>query len=137
MEAIIIFDIPNGVDEKQDNSDQLLRLLRSEGEYGLANRLVNLAGFDYDEKQTNPEGAENRLEFAIRHFQDCIDRMLQVYHATEKEQQALIWYAWIVMVAQWPTFCFFRYVIKEGTLKKEICELLSLIADLPEDRLSL
>ena len=186
-------DVPNGVDEKQDNFDQLTGLLRSEGEDGLAdrleerhadirrklkavyrelprcvfqadenfsnvllddaqhfagfidfnlagtevivNQLVNLAGFDYDEEQTNPEGAEARLEFAIHYFQNRINRMLQVYHATEKERQALSWYGWIVMVAQWPNFCFFKWAIKGETLKKEICELLSLIADLPEDRL--
>ena len=61
--------------------------------------------------------------------------MLRVYHAAEKERRALTWYAWIVMVAQWPNLCFFRKAIKEGTLKKEIYELLSLIAGLPEDRL--
>ena len=61
--------------------------------------------------------------------------MLQAYHTTEKEQQALIGYAWIVMVAQWPIYCFFQKAIKEGSLKKEICELLSLIVDLPESRL--
>lgn len=188
------FDIPNGMDEKQDNFNQLIRLLRSEEEDDLANRLevrhtdirrklheiyrelprcvfqgdenfsnvliddvqhfagfidfnlagaevivnqlANLAGFDYDEKQTDPEGAEARLEFAIRYFQDHISRMLRVYHATEKERQALIWYAWIVMVAQWPNFCFFKKAITDGILKKEICELLSLIVDLPEERLS-
>lgn len=188
------FDIPNGVDEKQDNFDQLIGLLRSEEEDGLANRLearhadirrklkavyrelprcvfqadenfsnvliddaqhfagfidfnlagtevivnqlANLAGFDYDEEQTNPEGAEARLEFAIHCFQDRINRMLRVYRATEKERQALTWYAWIVMVAQWPNFCFFKNAIKKGVLKKEICELLSLIADLPENRLN-
>ena len=187
------FDIPNGMDEKQDNFNKLICLLRSEKEDGLANRLeirhtdircklkavfrelprcvfqgdenftnvliddaqcfigfidfnlagtevivnqlVNLAGFDYDEKQTNPEGAKARLDFAIRSFHDLINRMLRVYHATEKERQALIWYAWIVMVAQWPNFCFFKKAIHDGVLKKEIYELLSLIADLPEERL--
>lgn len=187
------FDISNGMDEKQDNFHLLIRLLRSEEEDDLANRLeirhtdirrklqeiyrelprcvfqadenfsnvliddaqhfvgfidfnlagtevivnqlVNLAGFDYDEKQTEPEGAEARLEFAIRYFQNHISRMLRVYHATEKEQQALIWYAWIVMVAQWPNFCFFKKAMIGEILKKEICELLSLIADLPEERL--
>lgn len=186
-------DVPNGVDEKQDNFDQLTGLLRSEGENGLAdrlearhadirrklkavyrelprcvfqadenfsnvliddaqhfagfidfnlagtevivNQLANLAGFDYDEEQTDPEGAEARLEFALRHFQDHMNRMLRVYRAAEKERQALTWYAWIVMAAQWPNFCFFKQAIKEGVLKKEICELLSLIADLPESRL--
>ena len=187
------FDIPNGIDEKQDNFNQLINLLRSESENDLANRLdirhtdirrklkavfhelprcmfqgdenftnvlvddeqhfvgfidfnlagtevivnqlVNIVGFDYDERQTNLEGSEAWLDCAISRFQNYISHMLQVYHATEKELQALIWYAWIVMVSQWPVLCFFEAAIKEGTLKKEICELLSLIADLPEDRL--
>ena len=187
------FDIPDGVDEKQANFDQLIRLLRSDEKEDLANQLerrhtdirrklkavyrelprcvfqadenfsnvliddaqdlagvidfnlagtevivnqlANLAGFDYDEKQPEPEGAAARLACAVRGFQDRIGRMLRVYHATEKERQALAWYAWIVMVAQWPNFCFFRKAIKEGTLKKEVYELLSLSAGLPEERL--
>ncbi|MCH5286246.1 MAG: phosphotransferase [Christensenellaceae bacterium] len=187
------FDIPNGIDEKQDNFNQLMALLRDEKEDGLAerlearhadirgklkavyrelprcvfqgdenlsnvliddsqhfagfidfnlagtdvivNQLANLAGFDYDEKQTEPEGAQARLAFAIRYFQERIGCMLRAYHASDKERQALTWYAWIVMVAQWPTFCFFRYAIQGKTLKKEICEVLSLIAELPEERL--
>ena len=186
-------DIPNGMDEKEDNFNHLIRLLRREKEDELANRLesrhadirrklqavyhelprcvfqadenfsnvliddaqhfagfidfnlagteviinqlVNLAGFDFDEKQTDPEGAEARLEFAIRYFRNHLSRMLRVYHATEKERQALVWYAWIVMVAQWPNLCYFQKAIHDGILKKEICELLSLIADLPEERL--
>ena len=186
-------DIPSGIDEKQDNFNQLICLLQNEKEDDLANRLktrhtdirnklkavfrelprcvfqadenfsnvliddaqhfigfidfnlagtevivnqlANLAGFDYDEKQTNPEGAKARLDFAIRDFHNRISRMLRVYHATEKERQALIWYAWIVMVAQWPNLCFFKKAIHDGVLKKEIYELLSLIADLPEERL--
>lgn len=187
------FDIPSGMDEKQDNFNELISLLRNEKEDDLAsrleirhtdirrklkavfrelprcvfqgdenfsnvliddaqhfigfidfnlagtevivNQLANLAGFDYDEKQTNPEGAKTRLEFAIRYFRDHISRMLRVYHATEKEQEALTWYAWIVMVAQWPNFCFFKKAINDGVLKEEICELLSLIVDLPEELL--
>lgn len=186
-------DIPNGMDEKQDNFNLLIRLLRNEGEDDLAarleirhtdirgklkavfrelprcvfqgdenssnvliddaqqfvgfidfnlagtevivNQLVNLAGFDYDEKQPGPEGAEARLDCAIRGFHERISRMLRVYHTTEKERQALIWYAWIVMVAQWPSFCFFKRAISDGVLKKEIFNLLSLIAGLPEERL--
>lgn len=187
------FDTPNGIDEKQDNFNKLIRLLRDEGEDDLAarleirhadirrklkvvfrelprcvfqgdenfsnvliddaqhfigfidfnlagtevivNQLANLAGFSYDETQTNPEGAKTRLAYAIRGFRHRISRMLRVYHASEKEQQALIWYAWIVMAAQWPRFCFFRKAIHDGVLKEEIFELLSLIADLPEERL--
>ena len=187
------FDLSNGMDEKQDNFNQLIALLRDEGENELAdrlearhgsirgklkavyrelprcvfqgdenfsnvlvddaqqlaglidfnfagtevivNQLANLAGFDYDEKHTEPEGAEARLKAALRYFQRHIGSMLRVYHASEQERQALVWYAWIVMVAQWPNLCYFRAAIKEGKLKREICELLSLIADLPEERM--
>lgn len=101
----------------------------------VVNQLVNLVGFDYDEKTESPIGAEARLEHAIRGFQEHMRPMLRLYHAGEPEKQALAWYAWIVMVAQWPIFCYFRHAIEKGELKAEICELLSLIADLPEDRL--
>ena len=188
------FDIPAGIDEKQENVNQLLALLRDEGEADLAdrlearhadirgklravyrelprcvfqgdentsnvlvdaaghfaglidfnmagtevivNQLVNLAGFDYDEKHMEPVGAQARLDAALRYFHEHLGPMLRVYHATEPERQALVWYAWIVMAAQWPNLCFFRATIRDGALKKEICELLSLIADLPEEKLS-
>lgn len=103
----------------------------------IVNQLANLAGFEYgDEEHPYPGGAEARLELALRGYREDIGRMLTIYHATEQERQALVWYAWIVMVAQWPTACFFEYAMKEGELKREICDLLSLIADLPEERLS-
>lgn len=187
------FDAPNGFDEKQDNFNQLMALLRGIGEDALArrlerrheevrgrlkgvyrelprcvfqgdenfsnvlidgeqhfaglidfnlagtevivNQLANLAGFDFDESRMEPVGAAVRLEHALRHFHGLIGPMLRVYHASDMERQALRWYAWIVMVAQWPTFCYFRYAIKEGPLKEEICKLLALIAELPEERL--
>ena len=187
------YDLQAGMDEKQENFESLIRLLRSEGENNLAdrleakhtnirrklkaiyrelprcvfqgdenlsnvlvddkgnfagfidfnlagtevivNQLVNLAGFDYDEGHTKPEGSEARLIFAIRGFQNRLSATLQVYHVNELEQQAIPLYGWIVMVAQWPTVCFFEDAIKKGPLKGEILNLLSLIADLPEERL--
>lgn len=101
----------------------------------IVNQLANLAGFEYGDEKA-PVGAEVRLELALRGYQDRIRPMLRVYHATEQERQALIWYAWIVMVCQWPTASFFAWALKgDNTLKGEICELLSRIADLPEERL--
>ena len=187
------FDIPHGIDEKQDNFNQLMSLLRHEGETGLAerlearheevrrelkaiyrelprcvfqgdenfsnvlvddarkfvglidfnlagtevivNQLVNLAGFDYDEKHMEPVGAKTRLMYALCHFHKLLSPMLRLYHATETERQALSRYAWIVMVAQWPVLCFLRKGITEGKLKSELCELLCLIADLPMEQL--
>ena len=186
------FDIPNGIDEKEDNFNQLITLLREMKEDALAdvltarhadvrsklkaiyknlprcvfqgdenfsnvlidegqhfvglidfnlagtevivNQIANVAGFDYHEEQKEPVGAQNRLTFALNYFQSHIRKMLSIYHTSEEEIIALRWYAWIVMIAQWPTFCFFRDAIK-GTLKSEILELLSMIAALPEDQI--
>ncbi len=187
------FDIPNGVDEKEENFNQLIECLRKERENELAdrlavrhteirgklkavyrdlprcvfqgdenftnilidenehfagfidfnlagtevvvNQLANLAGFDYDEKQTAPEGADKRLAYALQSFQRSMKRMLQIYHPTARELEALPWYAWIVMAAQWPTVCYFRDALGKSELRAEILELLSLIADLPEERI--
>ena len=187
------FDIPNGIDEKEDNFSQLIALLQEENEHMLAeklarrhasirnklksvyrtlprcvfqgdenfsnilidpeghfagfidfnlsgteviiNQLANLAGFDYDEKNKEPEGAQKRLDCAIAYFKKHISAMLRFYHASQLEMQAIPWYAWIVMTAQWPTFCYFRYCIQDGRLKNEILDMLSLIAEIPDERL--
>ena len=186
------FDIPNGIDEKEDNFNQLIALLREAKENAIAdaligrhsdvrsklkaiykdlprcvfqgdenfsnvlvdekqhfagfidfnlagtevivNQMANVAGFDYNEEKKECIGAQNRLSYALRYFQSHIRKMLCIYHASEQEILALRWYAWIVMIAQWPTFCYFQDAIK-GTLKSEILELLSLIAVLPEDQI--
>ncbi len=186
------FDIPNGIDEKEENFNQLIALLRAEKENRLAeklierhtdvrkklkaiykslprcvfqgdenfsnvlidenerfigfidfnlagteviiNQLVNLAGFDYDEKHTEPEGAQVRLTYAVNDFKKHMTRMLCVYHATENETRAMCWYGWIVMAAKWPSLCYFRECIK-GELRNEILEMLSLIAAIPEAQL--
>lgn len=186
------FDLPNGIDEKEDNFRHLLETLRNMGENRLAkkldarhgevrqklkavyqtlprcvfqgdenfsnvlidqdehfaglidfnlagtevvvNQLANLAGFDYDEKNKVPEGAAKRLDAAIRYFREHAAPMLKVYHATETEKKAMGWYAWIVMIAQWPTLCYFRDSLT-GEMQSETLELLSLIAEVPEERL--
>ena len=186
------FDIPNGIDEKEDNFNQLIALLREAKENAIAdaligrhsdvrsklkaiykdlprcvfqgdenfsnvlvdekqhfagfidfnlagtevivNQMANVAGFDYNEEKKECIGAQNRLSYALRYFQSHIRKMLCIYHASEQEILALRWYAWIVMIAQWPTFCYFQDAIK-GTLKSEILELLSLIAVLPVDQI--
>ena len=100
----------------------------------IVNQLANLAGFDYDEKNPEPEGARTRLDHGIAYFRRHMARMLRVYDASGEEMRALGFYAWIVMVAQWPVFCYFRACIR-GRLKSEILEMLSLIAELPEEQL--
>ena len=186
------FDIPIGIDEKEDNFNQLITVLQETGENQLAdkltakhsdirnklkavyrslprcvfqgdenfsnvlidenkhfigfidfnlsgtevivNQLANLAGFDYDERRNEPEGAQNRLNYALNYFRRHITDMLRFYHASAQELKALCWYAWIVMVAQWPTLCYFRTCLK-GELKEEILEMLRLIADIKEEQL--
>ena len=101
----------------------------------VVNQFANLAGFDYDERETVPVGAGRRLQHALGYYREHIGHMLKHYRATEKELQALVWYAWIVMLVQWPTLCFFRDALEGDILKDEIAELLSLIAELPETEL--
>lgn len=187
------FDAPNGMDEKEDNFNQLIGILRKEKENRIAdmlilrhaeireklravyrklprcvfqgdenfsniltddeqhfagfidfnmagtevvvNQMVNLVGFDYDEKHTEPEGAYLRLNKALLTYQERMRSMLHIYRTSEGERQALVWYAWIVMISQWPILCYFRKAI-QGKLKAEILELLSLIASLPEEQLA-
>ena len=186
------FDIPNGIDEKEDNFNQLTALLREMQEEAIAdalmkrhtlvrsklkavyrdlprcvfqgdenfsnvlidenqhfvgwidfnlagtevivNQMANVVGFDYHEDEKEPIGAQNRLTHALHAFQSHIGKMLCIYRASDQEITALRWYGWIVMIAQWPTVCFFRHGIK-GTLRSEILELLGLIAELPEDQI--
>ena len=95
----------------------------------IVNQLANLAGFDYDEQQLSPVGAEHRFRYAISHYRTHMIPMLEIYHATETERQALADYAWIVMVAQWPALCFFRDTLeKGGDMREEILGLLDRIA---------
>ncbi|MBR5961133.1 MAG: phosphotransferase [Clostridia bacterium] len=187
------FDIPGGIDEKQENFNTLIALLKDLKEDALAekllarheeirsklkaiyrdlprcvfqgdenfsnilidadqhfaglidfnlagtevivNQLANLAGFDYDEENKKPETASLRLNKALHSYREQMKAMLQLYHASIPERQALVWYSWIVMIAQWPVLCYFRYAL--GTdLKHEILSLLSLIAELPEEQLA-
>ena len=187
------FDSGNGLDEKEDNFNQLISLLRKEHENKIAdslvlrhaeiceklrgvyrdlprcmfqgdenfnnvltdenqhfagfidfnlagtevivNQLVNLAGFDYDEEHTEPEGAYLRLNKALLSYQEQMRSMLRIYRPSERERQAIVWYAWIVMVSQWSSLDYFKAAM-QGKLKTEILSLLSLIAALPEEQLS-
>ena len=187
------FDSGIGVDEKEDNFNQLISLLRKEHENKIAdslvlrhaeireklrgvyrdlprcmfqgdenfnnvltdenqhfagfidfnlagtevivNQLVNLAGFDYDEEQKEPEGAYLRLNKALLNYQEQMRSMLRIYRPSERESQAIVWYAWIVMVSQWSSLDYFKAAM-QGKLKTEILSLLSLIAALPEEQLS-
>lgn|GEM_PF-116313 len=186
------FDIPEGIDEKQQNFNKLIELLQSENENALADKLVkrheavrgeltavykalprcvfqgdenfsnllvdenghfagfidfnlagtevivnqlaNLASPDYEESGKEPIGARMRLDNAVKAYRENMAQMLEHYEASEAEKRAAALYAWIVFIAQWPIFCYFRWAMK-GELRSEILELLDLIADLPEERL--
>lgn len=101
----------------------------------VVNQLANLAGFDFDEENHSSLGAANRLNRAVSSYRENAERMLRIYHAEKEERQAMSLYAWIVMACQWPIFCFFRNGLKNSELRNEITEILSMITDLPEDRL--
>jgi hypothetical protein len=186
------FDIPGGIDEKEENFNQLINLLIDENENSLAqcltnryreirkeleavylelprcvfqgdenfsnilidekqhfrgfidfnlagtevivNQLANIVGFDYAENDKHNIGAKFRLDYAVDRFNKEMSEMLHIYRATQEEIRAMRLYAWIVMVAQWPILCYFRYCLK-SPLRDEFIELLWLIAELPEHRL--
>ena len=186
------FDIPEGIDEKQQNFNSLIELLRSENENALAdklferhervraelkavyktlprcvfqgdenfsnllvrdghfagfidfnlagtevvvNQLVNIADSDYAEKRKEPIGAKTRLDRAVNGFRESMAKMFECYEASEEEKRAAALYAWIVFVAQWPIFRYFKWALK-NELHREILELLALIAELPEEDLT-
>ncbi|MBR5948785.1 MAG: phosphotransferase [Clostridia bacterium] len=186
------FDIPVGIDEKQENFNSLIELLQSENETELAdklfkrheavraelkaiyrtlprcvfqgdenfsnllirdghfagfidfnlagtevvvNQLVNIADSDYAENRKEPIGALSRLDNAVNGFRESMARMLEYYDASEEERRAAALYAWIVFVAQWPIFCYFKWALK-NELRQEILELIALIAELPQEKLT-
>ncbi len=186
------FDIPGGIDEKEENFNQLMNLLIEENENLLAqsltnryskirkeleaiylklprcvfqgdenfsnilidekqhfrgfidfnlagtevivNQLANLVSFDYVENEKDKIGSKFRLDYAVDRFNKQTSEILHVYHATEEEIRAMRLYAWIVMIAQWPILCYFRYCLK-SPLRDEFIGLLWLIAEFPEHRI--
>lgn len=98
----------------------------------VVNQFANLGG-GFDELVKEPTGAGKRLNDALESYRKYQGRMLTLYHATEQEKQAMRWYTWIALAAGWPQVCFFLDGLKDDTLRDEILELLSLIAELPTD----
>ncbi|MBQ8136855.1 MAG: phosphotransferase [Clostridia bacterium] len=101
----------------------------------VVNQLANLVGFDYDEARAEPIGARARLDHAVQGFRANMRRVLEIYRATPDELYAMNLYAWIVMVAQWPTLCYFKDSLN-GALRDEILALLGLLAQFPEETLT-
>ncbi len=154
------FDVPLGIDEKQQNLNDLCAALREAGEEGLAQRLTakneevrarllpvykalprcvtqadegftnvlldgekhmaglidfNLSGtdvcvnliannaiLDLDDLGDKPFDPADALEQLLAGFRRNAARMLEVYHASEMERDALAGYAWIALVSQYP-----------------------------------
>lgn len=154
------FDVPLGIDEKQQNLNDLCAALRKAGEEGLARRLeaknqavraqllsiyrdlprcvtqadegftnvlldgekhlaglidFNLSGtdvcvnliannaiLDLDDLGDKPFDPADALEQMLAGFRRNAARMLEVYHASEMERDALAGYAWIALVSQYP-----------------------------------
>ena len=154
------FDVPLGIDEKQQNLNDLCAALRKAGEESLAQRLAakneavraqllsiyrdlprcvtqadegftnvlldgekhlaglidfNLSGtdvcvnliannaiLDLDDLGDKPFDPADALEQMLAGFGRNAARMLEVYHASEMERDALVGYAWIALVSQYP-----------------------------------
>ena len=98
----------------------------------IVNQFANLGG-GFNENNKEPVGAAARLKYAQDSYRKYQDHMLQIYHATELEKQAIHWYSWIALVAGWPQVCFFLDGLKDEKLKDEILGLLDMMAEYPEN----
>ena len=95
----------------------------------IVNQFANL-GTGFDEDNLEPIGAENRLNHLLETDRRYQKRLFDIYQASDLEKQAISWYSWIAMAAGWPQVCFFLEGLKREKLKKEILDLLSLLADM-------
>ena len=100
----------------------------------IVNYFANLGG-GFQEEVTEPIGAGERLSRTLAGYREYQGRMLTLYHAAEAEKEAMGRYTWIALTAGWPQVCFFLEALKGGALKKEVLELLGMLADLPEEEL--
>lgn len=182
------FDVPMGIDEKQQNMNMICGALREIGQDALADRLetknramrayllpvyqslphcvtqgdenfsnvlldadghiaglidFNLAGtdvcvnliannadFNLDVMHEKPIDAEKTLSDALCSYRKNARMILELYRASEAEREALPYYAWIVLVSQWPYACAFSDRIKKEACRESTLALLERIAAL-------
>ena len=187
------FDIPEGIDEKQQNMDRVCDALRGIGQTALAEKLAgrdrevrsyllkvyrrlprcvtqgdenfsnvlidgqqclaglidfNLAGtdvcanliannadFDLDIMHDRPVDAEAVLEKALIGYRRNATVILREYRATVAELEALPYYAWIALEAQYPYACAYIDRIGQDGCRESTLRLLELIAALDLNRL--
>ena len=188
------YDVPEGIDEKQWNMNNLTAALRKAGEEGLAARLeaknqavrarlltmykelprcvtradegfgnvlldeekhlaglidfnlsgtdvcVNLiannADFDLDIRHDRPLDPDETLEKAIMSYRSNAARILEAYHATEAERNALKDYAWIALASQYPCASAFADRLEKEASRPSTLALLEMIAALDTGRLA-
>ena len=188
------YDVPEGIDEKQWNMNNLTAALRKAGEEGLAQRLTakneavraqllsvyrdlprcvtqadegfgnvlldgekhlaglidfNLSGtdvcvnliannadFDLDVRHDRPLDPDETLEKAIMSYRSNAARILEVYHATEAERNALKDYAWIALASQYPYASAFADRLEKEASRPSTLALLEMIAALDTGRLA-
>ena len=187
------YDVPEGIDEKQQNLNRVCEALCGIGQNKLADRLVakdrsirgyllkayrqlphcvtqgdenfsnvlvdgsqhmvglidfNLAGtdvcvnliannadFDLDIMHEKPVDAAQTLETALACYRRNAAMILREYHATAAELEALPYFAWIALAAQYPYACAYIDRIGQDGCRESTLRLLELIAALDLNRL--
>jgi len=188
------YDVPEGVDEKQWNMNNLTAALRKAGEEGLAARLeakneeararllavykdlprcvtqadegfgnvlldeekhmaglidfnlsgtdvcVNLiannADFNLNIRDDRPVDPGETLEKALASYRKNAAMILEVYHATKAERDALRDYAWIALASQYPYASAFADRLAKEASRPSTVALLEEIAALDMSRLT-
>ena len=187
------YDVPEGIDEKQWNMNNLTDALRKAGEEALAqklaakneavrsrllavykglprcvtqgdegftnvllggdkhlaglidfnlsgtdvcvNLLANNADFDLDIMHEKPIEPKETLEKALMCYRKNAAMLLEVYHATEAEREALADYAWIALASQYPYASSFAKRLETEEARPSTVALLEGIAALDRGEL--
>ena len=100
-----------------------------------ANLIANNADFDLDIMHDRPVDAEAVLEKALIGYRRNATVILREYRATVAELEALPYYAWIALAAQYPYTCAYIDRIGQDGCRESTLRLLELIAELDLNRL--
>lgn len=99
------------------------------------NLIANNAILDLDVLDDRPFDPVETLERTIADYKQNAIMMLEVYHATEAERDALRDYAWIALVSQYPNASTFAKLLEKEETRSSTLALLGELADLDTSRL--
>ena len=99
------------------------------------NLIANNVALDMETLGDKPIDPASTLETALAAYRKKAAMLLETYHATEAERDALAGYAWIALVSQHPNASTFAKRIEKEDIRPSTLALLEQIADLDMGRL--